>query len=133
MAALNAKKHYKGTKLNALPYDKRTQDVILNKGVPIISKVNSEEMDLVNNQRFVITKIGALQITIQDDSGINRNIYTHEFQKYFLVAYATTIHSSQGMSIGKNYTIHEWDRLDQKLEYVALSRARDYELIHIMK
>jgi ATP-dependent exoDNAse (exonuclease V) alpha subunit len=119
--------------LNALPYDKRTQDVILNKGVPIISKVNSEEMDLVNNQRFVITKIGTIQITIQDDSGMERAIFTHEFQKYFLVAYATTIHSSQGMSIGENYTIHEWDRLDEKLKYVALSRARDHELIHIMK
>ena len=133
MRALYAKKYWKGLMLNALPYDKRTQDVILNKGVPIISKVNSEEMDLVNNQRFVITKVGAMQITIQDDSGMKRDIFNHEFQKYFLVAYATTIHSSQGMSIGKNYTIHEWDRLDEKLKYVALSRARDHELIHIMK
>ena len=134
MRVLNAKNHWKGgIKLKELPYDKRTQDVILHKVVPIMSKVNSEEIDLVNNQRFVITKVGAIQITIQDDSGMERNIFTHEFQKYFLVAYATTIHSSQGMSIGKNYTIHEWDRLDQKLKYVALSSARDHELSHIMK
>jgi ATP-dependent exoDNAse (exonuclease V) alpha subunit len=90
-------------------------------------------MDLVNNQRFVITKVGAIRITIQDDSGMKRDIFNHEFQKYFLVSFCTTIHSSQGMSIGENYTIHEWDRLDQKLKYVALSRARDHELIHIMK
>jgi ATP-dependent exoDNAse (exonuclease V) alpha subunit len=134
MRALNAKNHWKGgIKLKALPYDKCTQDVILHKGVPIISKVNSEEMDLVNNQRFVITKVGSMQITIQDDSRMERDIFNHEFQKYFLVAYATTIHCPQGCSIGNNYTIHEWDRLDEKLKYVALSRARDHELIHIMK
>ena len=39
-------------KLNALSYDERSQDVILNKGVPIISKVNNEELRLFNNQRF---------------------------------------------------------------------------------
>ena len=123
----------KGLKLEALSYDKRTQKVILNKGVPIISKVNSEDMNLVNNQRFVIEKIGPLQMTIQDDSGNERDIYNNDFQKYFLVAYATTCHSAQGLSIGENYTIHEWDRFDQRLKYVALSRSRELEYIHIMK
>jgi ATP-dependent exoDNAse (exonuclease V) alpha subunit len=127
-------KYYrKGLELAALKYDKRTQDVILNKGVPIISKVNSEDMNLVNNQRFVIEKIGPLQMTIQDDLGNTRDIYNNDFQKYFLVAYATTIHSAQGLSIGENYTIHEWDRLDERLKYVSLSRARNYENIHIME
>jgi ATP-dependent exoDNAse (exonuclease V) alpha subunit len=56
-----------------------------------------------------------------------------DFQKFFLVAYATTTHSAQGMSIGEPYTIHEWDRMDQRLKYVALSRSRDIKYIHIMK
>ncbi len=56
-----------------------------------------------------------------------------DFQKYFLVAYGCTIHSAQGASIGEPYTIHEWDRLDQRLKYVALSRSRSLEYIHIMK
>ena len=130
---LNVKKHWKGLKLDALKYDKRTQDVILNKDVPIISKVNSEDMNLINNQRFIIDTIGPLQMTIQDDLGNTRNIYNNDFQKYFLVAYATTIHSAQGLSIGENYTIHEWNRLDERLKYVSLSRARNYENIHIME
>ena len=53
--------------------------------------------------------------------------------KNFLVAYGCTTHSSQGMSIGENYTIHEFDRMDQRLKYVALSRSREYSYIHIMK
>ncbi len=74
---------------------------------------NSEDMNLINNQRFIINKIGPLQMTIQDDSGKKRDIYINDFQKYLLVAYATTIHSA---SIGENYTIHEWDRLDERLK-----------------
>ena len=92
-----------------------------------------KDMNLINNQRFVIDKIGPLQMTIQDDLGNTRDIYNNDFQKYFLVAYATTIHSAQGLSIGENYTIHEWDRLDERLKYVSLSRARNYENIHIME
>jgi ATP-dependent exoDNAse (exonuclease V) alpha subunit len=52
----------------------------------------------------------------------------NDFQKFFLVAYATTTHSAQGMSIGEPYTIHEWDRMDQRLKYVALSRSRDIRI-----
>ncbi len=75
-------KYYrKGLKLEALKYDKRAQNVISNKGVQIISKVNSEDMNLINNQRFVIDKIGPLQITIPDDLGNTRDIYINDFQK----------------------------------------------------
>ena len=133
MRELNVQKHWKGLKIEALKYDKRTQDVILNKGVRIISKVNSEDMNLVNNQRFVIEKIGPLQMTIQDDSGNERDINNNDFQKYFLVSFCTTIHSAQGLSISEPYTIHEWDRLDQRLLYVSLSRSRELDYIHIMK
>jgi hypothetical protein len=66
-------------------------------------------------------RLGPAQITIKDDLGKKRDI--HDFQKYFHVAYATTIHSAQGLSIGEKYTIHEWDRRDERLKYVSLSRA----------
>ncbi len=85
MRALYAKKHWKGLKLDASPYDKCTQDVILNKGVPIISKVNSEEMNLVNNQLFVIAKVGPLQITVKDDSGKEEIFIITIFKDIFLL------------------------------------------------
>jgi len=37
------------------------------------------------------------------------------------------------MSINEPYTIHEWDKLDQRLKYVAVSRSRDHSFIHVMK
>jgi energy-coupling factor transporter ATP-binding protein EcfA2 len=129
----NKRKSRTGLKLAALPYDERSQAVILNKGVPIICKVNNEEMGFINNQRFKIKKLGVFTITIEDDKGNKKEINHNDFQKYFLVAYGCTVHSAQGMSIDEPYTIFQWDRMDQRLKYVALSRSRSLEYIHIMK
>ena len=120
-------------KMDGLSYDDRSQAVILNKGVPIISKVNNEDIGIFNNQRFKIVKIGTFTITFEDDFKKLLKINIPDFQKFFLVAYGCTVHSAQGMSIGEPYTIHEWNRLDKRLNYVALSRSRDIKYIHIMK
>ena len=45
------------------------------------------------------------------------------FRGIFNPAYAVTTHSSQGMSISEPYTIHEWDRMDQRLKYDPLQLA----------
>jgi hypothetical protein len=46
MKELYKKNKYRtGLKLDALDYDDRSQAVILNKGVPIISKVNNEDLE----------------------------------------------------------------------------------------
>ncbi len=127
------KKDYHVLKLDGLDYDDRSQAVILNKGVPIISKVNNEDIGNFNNQRFKIIKYDALTITMKDDFKKLIKINIPDFQKYFLVGYATTTHSVKGMSIGEPYPIHEWDRMDQRLRYVALSRSRSIEYINIMK
>jgi len=129
----NKKGRRRGLKLDALPYDDRSQAVILYTETPIISKVNNDDLGLINNQRYKIKKIDTCRITIQDDLNNEIKINVNEFQKFFLVAYGCTIHSAQGMSIGEPYTIHEWHRLDQRLKYVALSRSRDIKHIHIMK
>ena len=57
----------RGLKLDALPYDERSQAVILYKKTPIISKVNNDELGLINNQRYVISKIESSIITVQND------------------------------------------------------------------
>jgi hypothetical protein len=62
MKELYKKNYRKGLKLDALPYDDRSQDVILNKEVPIISKVNNEEIGIFNNQRFKMIEIDTFAI-----------------------------------------------------------------------
>ncbi len=48
-------------------YDDRSQAVILYKGVPIISKVNHEEIGIFNNQRFKFVKYDTLYFYIVDE------------------------------------------------------------------
>ena len=80
------KKHEKGLVLEGLSYDDRSQAVMLFKGTPIISKVNNEELGIINNQRYKITKIDTCRITIQDDLKNEIKINANEFHKFFLVA-----------------------------------------------
>ena len=55
-----------------------------------------------------------------------------EFTKLFYVAYCITIHKSQGQTYNQSYTIHEWEMLDDRLKYVAISRATQKKFINIM-
>ncbi len=74
MKELHIKNRYRtGLKIAALSYDERSQDVILNKGVPIISKVNNEDIGLFNHQRFEATKI--------DDAFDEKTIKINDFHK----------------------------------------------------
>ena len=55
-----------------------------------------------------------------------------DFQRMFYVAFCITCHKSQGETYDKPYTIHEFDRYDERMKYVALSRATKKSLINIM-
>ena len=94
------------------------------KGLPIIACrtrkgdgfVNSDECKVVEvNDKKVIVKIEGVKdlVTLDHD----------EFGKSFYPAYCITVHKSQGITIEEDYTIYDWDRMDNRLKYVALSRA----------
>ena len=74
-----------------------------------------------------------LIITIQNDyktKEINA-VENSTFQRYFRVGYGGTCHSNQGLTINKPYLIHQWDRYNDNMKYVALSRSTDYNNINI--
>ena len=120
-------------KIPKLQYDENSQDVILVRKTPLIAKVNNSKLKIINNERYIITKIDVdeNEITIQNDRN-EITIESSDFQKLFRVGYCFTCHSVQGMSIDKPYTIHEWERMHKKLKYVALSRATKKENINII-
>jgi nitrogen regulatory protein PII-like uncharacterized protein len=120
-------------KIPKLQYDENSQDVILVRKTPLIAKVNNSKLNLINNERYTITKIDVdnQEITVQN----NRNeviIESSDFQKLFRVGYAFTAHSCQGLTINEPYTIHEFDIMHKKLKYVVLSRSSKYEYINII-
>ena len=73
---------------------------------------------------FVITKISfSNQLLYLRNAREDMCIPFFFFQEMFYVAFCITIHKSQGQTFDFPYTIHEWDKLDAKLRYTALSRA----------
>ena len=144
--------------LKKLEYDDNSQDVILVNKTPLIAKVNNGNLKLINNERYIIKKVdkNSNEIVVENSREVPKKdkdgneikdedgnivmdkiiktlkIKADEFQKNFRIGYAFTTHSAQGLSIDKPYTIHEFNRMDQKLKYVALSRATKHENINII-
>ena len=125
-------KRRKTIKLEAIHTDERTQDVTLFVGCPVIAKKNNKTMGFVNNDQFVIQSISKTTITLQDTNDNTLDIKTMDFQRFFCVAFCITTHSSQGGTIDVPYTIHEFNNMDKKLKYVALSRSTSKNNINIL-
>jgi energy-coupling factor transporter ATP-binding protein EcfA2 len=115
--------------------DDYTQDLIIMKGTPVVSRTNKVNMGIINSQMFTVIDWDDKNIRMRNNDDENNIIKVahSKFQKLFAVAYCTTIHKYQGTTINKPFTIHEWDLLDERLKYVALSRTTDIDLINIVK
>ena len=120
-------------KLTKLTYDNNSQDVELLAGMPIIARINCKSYDIANNETFIIKKINDKTIDIKSDvEDKTTSIPIIEFQKLFYLAFCITTHRSQGCTFDHPYTIHEFNLFDERLKYVALSRATKKEYINIV-
>ncbi len=69
-----------------------------------------KKVGIVNNKIFSIKSIYGRKIEITDGSK-TIEIDIDKFQYLFYVAYAITIHKSQGSTFDFKYSIHEWEKL----------------------
>ena len=119
-------------KIEKLRYDKNSQDFTLMKGMPLIARRNKKELNIFNNERFICEFIRKDKIIIKNDNGDKIDININEINKLFYLGFCFTTHRAQGETIDTNYTIYEWDKMDTKLRYVALSRATNKKYINIV-
>jgi ATP-dependent exoDNAse (exonuclease V) alpha subunit len=132
-AKVNKKKQPTVLKLSKLAFDKNSQDVELLTGMPIIARINCRAYDINNNETFVIKSISDKEIVVKSDTEDKQvTIAIIDFQKLFYLAFCITVHKSQGCTFNHPYTIHEWKQFDDRLKYVALSRATKKEYINIV-
>jgi ATP-dependent exoDNAse (exonuclease V) alpha subunit len=104
--------------------------VKLLKGMPIIARKTTDKLDIMNNETFTILDINDKTFKIKvNQTPIEIDI--KNFSDLFYIAFCMTIHKSQGQTFNHDYTIYEWERLDKRLKYVALSRATDKKYIHL--
>jgi ATP-dependent exoDNAse (exonuclease V) alpha subunit len=126
-------KKIKALELPALDYDPNSQDVRLCAGMPVISRKNSKELHIFKNETFTIKEIKRKENEILvDDEGREHTVPIDEFTRMFNIAYCITVHRAQGATFDEAYTIHEFNQYDERLRYVALSRATDINLINII-
>jgi energy-coupling factor transporter ATP-binding protein EcfA2 len=128
-------KKQKVVNLKAYVYDENSQDVSLLPLMPVIARMTSDEYNIMNNETFTIKKVSEEFITLTSadkDSIACMDIPTEDFTKLFHIAFCITCHKSQGETYNHPYTIHEWNKMDSRLKYVALSRATQKQFINLI-
>lgn len=111
--------------------DEHSQDVVLMPGMPAISRINCRKLDIVNNETFTIEKVDNNVCVLNDGEEKTVEIPTNEFTKNFHIAFCITCHKSQGQTFDHEYSISEWELMDDRMKYVALSRATKIEYINV--
>jgi hypothetical protein len=111
--------------------DANSQEITLYPKLPIICKKNDEPQGLINNEQFIVSKLTSTSVYVKNKEK-KLKIEINKFQELFYPAYCITIHKSQGSTYNFPYTIHEFNRLNKRLRYVALTRATDKKFINII-
>ena len=121
--------------LKRVPALENTQNVKLCENMPIIARKNIKELDIANNEQFIIKKVycdDEIIIIVDEVSNEEHEIKFKDFQYWFNIGFCITTHKSQGQSYDFPYTIHEFERFDSRMRYVSLSRATKKEFINIV-
>ncbi len=118
----------------------------LKKGVKVMTLANSEDLTYVNGSVGVVTKLSDSYVIVKFENGIEEviepwtwNILNNEGEETasytqlpLRLAYAITIHKSQGMSIDGELFIDCKGISSPGQFYVAISRVRDWKKLKIV-
>ena len=107
-------------RLEKLLYDKNSQDVELLPGMPIIARINEKKSNIFNNELFTIKTITKDDIIVYDEEQ-EITIPINQFQRL-------TVYKSKGSAFDYGDSIHEFNRFDERLKYVALSRSSNISI-----
>jgi len=115
------------------------QDALIYKGLPIIA-YRKDKKFITNSENFTVDSINDKEITmhsIRPDCNGNEMIYSitikkNKFHKYFLLNYCTTTHKAQGDTIDEDINIYDWDKMNKKLRYTAITRVKNINQIGIV-
>lgn len=120
-----------GVKIPALEDDEYTQDVYLSVGTPVMARENNKALDILNNEDFKVSSTTCHSVCLSNE---NRCVTVKhaEFQKLFCVAYAITVHKSQGATFNRPYAIYESRRFSKKMLYTALTRTTKQEYVNFV-
>ena len=100
--------------------------------MPIICHKTNKKLNILNSERFEITKIDNETITFTNDfKNEPIEVDVKDFHNFFYLAYCITIHASQGDTFTSQYTIYDWEKMSKRAKYVAMSRGNNIDNIQI--
>ena len=90
--------------MDKLHYDDNSQSYTLMEGMPVISRLNKKNLDIVNNETFEVLKIGKDSITVKNEMK-TVIVPIKDISRTFNIGFCITTHKSQGETFDKPYTI----------------------------
>ena len=117
--------------------EEQAQDAYLYADLPIIGCRNFQNKDglaVCNSEAFIIKSVNEKEVIAvsQRPEGLHTFTFpTDKFHKYFVLNFAATTHKSQGDTINSKIVIWDWDRMDTKCRYTAVTRAKELNQIFI--
>lgn len=104
--------------------EKETYKVCTN--MPVIAITNIKDKQIFNSMEFVIQEIK------NNNFKVNNEWYDKkQFSETFIPGFCVTVYKYQGAEINEPYNIYDFDRMDKKELYTALSRTTKLEYIHL--
>jgi len=130
--------------VGGMEHDREVQDVWLYDGLPLISRVTDKAGEAVSNETFTVTHVYERKKLVEcsttrptEDGKGSRNhvilVPLADFHRRFLPNYCTTVHKAQGETITVPFTIWNWARMEPRLQYTALTRAKVASQINFPK
>ena len=87
----------------------------------------------MNSDEWTITKIEESNIIVENnETKKTETIPIDLVTTLFHPAYCISLYKSQGMTFDFPYTIYEWNLLNERQKYVALSRSTSVKNINIV-
>jgi hypothetical protein len=116
---------------NKKPIDKDDlAPLVVNNRRAIIHSIDEEKGQVVLQWKDLIRR--DMEATDMEDSTVTLTFYDFAFN--FVPGFCITAHMAQGETIREHYAILEWEKMkdDNRMAYVALTRASQPEFLHII-
>jgi histidinol phosphatase-like enzyme len=97
--------------------------------------VTKEKLNLYNSEQWIVKKWTKEQVTLYSATkeDVIIKLPTDELADLTRPAYAITAFKSQGATIRKPYTVYDWNKMNERMKYVAISRGTTIKHVNIIE